>query len=86
MNGYQETHDQLAAVATVRGWEVLPARELSPGYGLLEVKRPGEAIVVSWSPVAGEKHMAVHAKCGEHFPTYYSYNPDDIDVYVRNIL
>lgn len=86
MNGYQETHDQLAAAATVRGWEVLPAQELSPGYGLLEVKRPGEAIVVSWSPVAGEKHMAVHAQSGVSHPVYYSYNLDDIDVYVRNLL
>jgi hypothetical protein len=86
MSVYRETHDQLAAAATVRGWEVLPEKELSPGYGLLEVKRPGEAIVVSWSPSPNEKHMVAHAQSGHSNPLYYSFNLEDISVYVRNLL
>jgi hypothetical protein len=86
MSVYRETHDQLADAATVRGWKVLPERELSPGYGLLEVRRPGEAIVVSWSPSPNEKHMVAHAQSGHWSPIYNSFNLEDIFVYVRNLL
>lgn len=85
-NDFEKVHQDLSAIAAEKGWEVLPDQELDPGYGLLQVKRHGEAIVVSWSPAPGEKHMAVHAEQGVSHPIYYSFDPEDIDVYVRNLL